>query len=40
MASVRAGPVIQKLSGSAVQHMVNAYSMMNKFLTRFLEHVI
>ena len=39
MSGVRAGPKVQKLSGSAVQHMVKAYTTMNKFLTRFLEHV-
>ncbi len=33
------GSRMQKLSGNTVQHMVGAYSKMNKFLTRFLEHV-
>jgi len=39
MAGIRAGPTVQKLSGNAIQQMVDAYSKMNKFLTRFLEHV-
>jgi hypothetical protein len=34
-----AGPRAQKLTGTAVQQMVQAYSTMNRFLTRFLEHV-
>ena len=36
---VSAGPRAQKLTGTAVQQMVQAYGTMNKFLTRFLEHV-
>ena len=34
-----AGPRAHKLTGTAVQQMVQAYGTMNKFLTRFLEHV-
>ena len=34
-----AGPRSHKLTGTAVQQMVQAYGTMNKFLTRFLEHV-
>lgn len=34
-----AGPRAQKLTGTTVQQMVQAYGTMNKFLTRFLEHV-
>ena len=30
---------VNRLSGAAVSNMVDAYSKMNKFLTRFLEHV-
>ena len=33
------GPRAHKLTGSVVQQMVSAYGTMNKFLTRFLEHV-
>lgn len=33
------GPRAHKLTGTAVQQMVQAYGTMNKFLTRFLEHV-
>ena len=29
-----------RLTGGAIQHMVQAYSTMNRFLARFLEHVI
>ena len=39
MSGLRAGPRVQQLSGNAVKHMVDAYNKMNKFLTRFLEHV-
>jgi hypothetical protein len=39
MAGKQTGPKVQKLSSSSVQHMMEAYSKMNKFLTRFLEHV-
>ena len=28
-----------RLTGGAIQHMVQAYSTMNRFLARFLEHV-
>ena len=35
-----AGPRAHKLTGTAVQQMVQAYATMNKFLTRFLEHAL
>ena len=28
-----------RLTGGAIQHMVQAYATMNRFLARFLEHV-
>ena len=34
-----AGPRAHKLTGTALQQIVQAYGTMNKFLTRFLEHV-
>eukprot|EP00094_Tigriopus_californicus_P012053 TCALIF_11646-PA protein Name:"Similar to Tmem67 Meckelin (Rattus norvegicus)" AED:0.11 eAED:0.11 QI:708/0.75/0.55/1/1/1/9/0/735 len=40
LAGIKGGPRISKLSGNAIQHMVEAYSTMNKFLTRFLEHAL
>lgn len=39
MAGSKFGAKTQGLSNTTVQHMVDAYSKMNKFLTRFLEHV-
>ena len=39
MGGARAVPGVKRLSGSAVGQMVDAYAKMNKFLTRFLEHV-
>ncbi len=33
------GPRISKLPGNAVKDVMDAYSSMNRFLTRFLEHV-
>ena len=37
--STPAGPRAHRLTGTVVQQMVTAYGTMNKFLTRFLEHV-
>ena len=37
--STPAGPRAHRLTGTVVQQMVSAYGTMNKFLTRFLEHV-
>ena len=38
-ASAGASRSHSRLTGGAVQHMVQAYSTMNRFLARFLEHV-
>ena len=39
MSAAKGGPKATKLNGAAIQQMVAAYSRMNVFLTRFLEHV-
>ena len=38
-ASSGASRTHSRLTGGAIQHMVQAYSTMNRFLARFLEHV-
>ena len=36
----RGGSNHARLSGGAIQHVVQAYTTMNKFLARFLEHAL
>ena len=39
LASEGRGPRIKKLSGQAIKDIMDAYTHMNRFLSRFLEHV-